>query len=283
MRTSPGADKREKVAFVLSGGASHGAVQVGMLQALHEAGIMPDFLVGASAGALNAAAYAADPTPDGLKRLAASWVTARSSKVFPVNATAVLKALGGRSDHVVSNRGVRRLIEQTLDVRRVEDTILPLYIVATDQATAEPVVISKGDLVTALLASSAIPGIFPPVRFGSVRLVDGGVAADTPVLQAEALGATTIYVLPTFGKSTKPVGRPNAYRSGWQAITEVLGQVGALTVAAARTADVRVLPVPPTMDVNPLRFSSSARLTDDATDLTRAWLATDAARTAVAA
>ena len=283
MGISPRSDSTESVAFVLSGGASHGAVQVGMLQALHEAGIVPDFLVGASAGALNAAAYAADPTADGLRRLAASWTTARSWNVFPVDAKAALKALGGRSDHLVSNRGIRNLIERTLDVKRVEDTILPLHVVTTDLATGEPVVISEGDLVTALLASSAIPGIFPPIRFGSVRLVDGGVAADTPVLQAEALGATTIYVLPTFGKSTKPVGRPNAFRSGWQAITEVLGQVGTLTVAAARSADVHVLPVPPTMDVNPLRFSSSSRLIDEATDLTRAWLATDVRMAPVAA
>lgn len=265
----------EKVAFVLSGGASHGAVQVGMLRALSEAGIVPDFLVGASVGALNAAAYAANPTPDGIQQLAASWTAARSSEVFPANARDVLKAIGGRSDHLVSNRGVRQLIERTLTVSRVEDTVLPLHVVATDMVTGEAVVISKGDLVTALLASSAIPGIFPPVRFGPLRLVDGGVVADTPVLQAEALGATTIYVLPTFGKTTKTVGRPNAFRSGWQAVTQVLGQVGALTVAATKTAEVRVVPAPPTMDVNPLRFTASARLIDEATDLTRAWLATE--------
>src|SRR5579863_10581409 len=78
-------------AFVLAGGGSLGAVQVGMLQALSEAGETPDILVGASVGALNAGFFASDPTVRGAARLAEIWRELRRRDLFPINLRSALR------------------------------------------------------------------------------------------------------------------------------------------------------------------------------------------------
>ena len=98
------------MAFVWTGGASHGAVQTGTLEALTEAGVKPDLLVGASVGALNGAAFAADPTGAGLSRLAEGWRRAKRSQVFPLWSSSLVLGAIGRRDHLVNNRGLAALI-----------------------------------------------------------------------------------------------------------------------------------------------------------------------------
>ena len=211
-----------KVAFVLAGGASHGAVQVGMLEALMSRGVVPDLVVGASIGALNAAAFASDPTLAGLEHLAAEWRKARRSQVFPLWPPGLLLGAIGRRDHLISNRGLATLIENVVTFDRLEAALLPVHVVATDLATGNPVVLSEGRALPALLASTAIPGVFPPVDIEGQFLIDGGVSADTPVLEAEALGATTIYVLPTYATGSAAVDRHSAVWMGWSAIEQLL-------------------------------------------------------------
>jgi NTE family protein len=265
----PGA---ERVAFVLTGGASHGAVQVGMLQALTHAGVTPDVVVGVSAGALNGVAFAADPTMAGLERLATAWRTARRSQIFSLVPSSLVLGGLGRRDHLVPNRGLRRWIERHLDITRLEDAVLPVHAVATEVGTGMPVLLSEGSASEALLASCAIPGVFPPVEIGGRLLVDGGVAADAPVPQAEALGATTIYVLPAHGV-TRASHRPrSAVAMGIHAIGQLLVHATRDKVAAARTATVRVLPAPPTSGISPFDLSGASELIDAAYGTTRAWL-----------
>lgn len=184
-------------AFVLSGGGALGAVQVGMLRALTERRIVPDLLVGTSAGALNAA-YLAGRGIDGraLADLESVWARIRRRDVFPVDVLRQSRALIGARPSLFADTGLRRLIATQVRSSRVEATVIPLHLVATDLLSGTEVLMSDGHMVTALLASTAIPGLLPPVHREGRILVDGGLADNTPISQAIALGADRIFVLP---------------------------------------------------------------------------------------
>jgi len=185
-------------AFVLSGGGSLGAVQVGMLRALAERHIAPDLLVGTSAGALNAVFVAAHGTsPASLDLLAATWVALRRDDVFPLRAPRMVLALAGARDALCADSGLERLVRRHVGFARLEDAPIPVHIVTTDLLTGEEVLLSEGDPVSAVLASSAIPAVLPPVRRDGRTLVDGGLADNAAISQAVALGADRVYVLPT--------------------------------------------------------------------------------------
>jgi len=185
-------------AFVLSGGASLGAIQVGMLTALYERGIAPDVIVGTSAGALNGAFIASRPqTPATADELGDVWRGLRRGQVFPLNPLTGLLGFLGSKDHLVPDSGLRRLIDEHIEYDRLEDMPLPLHVVAVDVLTGEELRLSSGPAGDAVMASAAIPGVLPPVRWGDLDLVDGGVANNTPISHAVELGAERIYVLPT--------------------------------------------------------------------------------------
>jgi NTE family protein len=187
---------RRGTAFVLAGGGSLGAVQVGMLRALTAVGVAPDFVVGASAGAINAAFFAGSPTAAGVAALEHVWRGLARSDVFPVSLLGGgLGALGLRR-HLVDPGALRRLLARHLPVPDLARTALPCHVVATDATTGEEIVLSSGSAVEAVLASAAIPGVFPPVEIGGRFLVDGGIANNTPISTAVALGARRIVVLP---------------------------------------------------------------------------------------
>ncbi|MPY80447.1 MAG: patatin-like phospholipase family protein [Actinophytocola sp.] len=191
-------DARGDVAFVLSGGGSLGAIQVGMLQALYERDIAPDLIAAASAGALNGAFLASRPaTPGTANLLAEVWSGLKTDDVFPFNPlTALLGALGCR-DHLVSSDKLRELIEEWIDFDDIGDARIPLHVIATGLLIGAELRLSSGPVNSAVLASAALPGVFPPVRREGRVLVDGGVTNNTPLSHAVALGASRIYVLPT--------------------------------------------------------------------------------------
>jgi NTE family protein len=139
--------------------------------------------------------------------------------------------------------------------------------------TGDAVVLSRGQATQALLASAAIPGIFPPVEVEGRLLVDGGVAANVPILEADALGASRIYVLPTLPEEV-PVSSSNALVMLQRAmvLASLPSQRRRLETVAARRA-VHVLPVPATASqISIFDFKSTARLIDDAYDMTVDWL-----------
>lgn len=188
--------KRGPVAFVLSGGGPMGAVQVGMLTALMERGIVPDALVGTSVGALNAVFLANDPTTEGVRRLHEVWSHMRRDDLFPggrlVSAWHVLK----RGSYVFSNAGLRRILQAELgDVDTFEALKLPVNLNATNMDTGEEVWFNSGPLLDPLLASAAMPGVFPPVTIGDATYIDGGVANNVPLSRAVEIGAKQIYVI----------------------------------------------------------------------------------------
>jgi len=247
------------ISFVLAGGGSLAATQVGMLRALYEAGIKPDLLVGTSAGGINAFCFAQHPTARGLDRLQRLWSRMRRKDVFPLEAVQLVAGLTGFRDGLVSPDRLRAFLSRHLGTARLEDTVIPTHIVATDLAEGQPVVLSEGSAVDALLASSALPGVYPPVVVGDRPLVDGGVAVDVPVRQAEDLGATVTYVLPTVGP-TSPSGIPRgAIPVFLHAFSHLFGRAAASELAATRH-EVHVLPAPTHSGANPFDFSATDEL-----------------------
>ena len=188
---------KPRVAFVLSGGASLGAIQVGMLRALYERGIRPDLIVGTSAGALNGAFIASRPqTVATADELADVWRSLSRGQVFPLNPLTGLLGFLGARDHLVPAAGLKRLIRRHTEVELIEEMPIPLHVVAVDVLTGEELRLSHGPLLDAVLGSAAIPGVLAPIEWDNRTLMDGGVANNTPISHAVALGAQRIYVLP---------------------------------------------------------------------------------------
>jgi len=182
-------------AFVLAGGGTRGAVQVGMLAELVDRGIRADRVYGASVGAVNAAAYSADPSVEGMKKIEDVWVNLGPDDIFPKTRVHGPWTFFQQRESVYSNSGLRKVLESGISVDRIEDTVIPLEVVATSLVDVSERWISSGPIVDAVLASSAIPGIFPPVEIDGELLIDGGVVNNVPISRALAAGVTTIYVL----------------------------------------------------------------------------------------
>jgi len=245
-----------------------------MLRALRETGVEPDLLVGTSVGALNAAVCAADP--DGcVERLERRWLAMRGLQVFPVNPVRVLRsltpaALGG----LVSSSGLSRICREHLTSTTFADLAVPLLVVATDQLDGSVAVLDHGSVVEAVMASTAIPGVFPAVPLGGRSLVDGALAANVATLQAVAAGARTVVVLEASGpcRLTRP---PRGVVEQVLAAVHVLtrSQAAAQADRAAEDALVLYLPTPCTTRTSPLDFGGSAGLIEAADELSRNFLA----------
>src|SRR5882757_687617 len=199
-------------AFVLSGGASLGAVQVGMLLALAKEDVRPDLIVGTSVGAVNGAWIAANSGRDGIASLAELWRSLTRADVFPTRLLTGLLGFLGRQSNLVSDSALRHLLEEHLRFRRLEDAPIPFHVVATDVLSGEDIRLSRGEAVVAILASAAIPAVFPPVHIDGRDLIDGGVVNNTPISHAVALGTDVVWVLST-GYSC---ALPHAPRARWR-------------------------------------------------------------------
>src|ERR1700736_2282737 len=180
-------------AFVLSGGASLGASQLGMLLGLAKAGITPDLIVGTSVGALNGGWVAMGPDVDGIGALADVWRSLSRNDVFPTHPIVGLLGLLGQRPNLVPDEGLRRLVTDHLRFSRLEDAPIPLHVVATDVLSGQDALLSSGDAVEAIMASAAIPAVFPPVNINGRDLIDGGVVNNTPLSHAVALGADRVW------------------------------------------------------------------------------------------
>jgi len=182
-------------AFVLAGGGSRGAVQVGMLCELVERGIRADRVYGASVGAVNGAAYCGDPTPEGTDRLAEIWRDLTGDDVFPRGRVHGPWTFFQQRPSVHTNTGLRRIIEDGIAFKLLEDAEVPIEVVTTSLTDGRERWITRGPAADAVLASAAIPAMFPPVEIDGDLLVDGGVVNNVPISRAIAAGATRIYVL----------------------------------------------------------------------------------------
>jgi NTE family protein len=267
-------DARLRTALVLAGGGSFGAIQVGMLHSLATHGIAADMVVGSSVGSLNGAYYAGNPTLEGIDRLEAIWRALRRSDVFPVNWAAMLGFLV-RRNFLVEPHGLRMLIESNLTYRNLEDAKIPIHIVATDILTGGTVVLSEGSAAQAIIASAAIPAVFPPVRFEDAYLVDGAVSSDTAVKVAVDQGARRLIILPTgyaCALSKPPAG---AVASALHALTLLIARQMLSELKELDGSSIEYFVLPPLCPLtgSPYDFSQTGALIDRAVKSTDAWIA----------
>jgi NTE family protein len=271
------ANNRPRTAFVLSGGASLAASQVGMLQALYEHQIEPDFLVGTSAGALNAAFIASRPqTAATARKLGRIWGDLRREDVFPVSMTALIGGVCGKRDHLVPDRGLRALAHRHLEFDDLADASIPLHVVAFDLTEGREVLLSDGPAVDSIAASASIPGVYPAVTIGERRLVDGGVLNNTPISHAVALGAERIYVLPTQrpGRPPDPPGK-SALDAAIYGLGLLVGsRLESDIVRYTRDVELVVMPAPNAAGVQPTSFEHSGALIAEALAAARRQLGT---------
>ena len=261
-------------AFVLAGGGSLGAVEVGMLQALLDWGESPAFVVGASAGAINAAYFAAVPTRDGVEELRRVWCSIRRRDVLPFGLPGLLGALFGRKGHLVDSRGLRHVLERNLPCDHLEHAVIPVHIVATELLSGHEVILSSGPAVEAVLASTAIPGVFPPVKIGSHTLVDGGVANNAPISVAIALGALSVIVLPTGFACALPEEPRGAVARAMHAVSMLVARQLFRDAEHWRNSHIqlRIVPSLCPLGVSPYDYSAADALIQRAHDNTKLWL-----------
>ncbi|MBA4418742.1 MAG: patatin [Syntrophus sp. (in: bacteria)] len=171
-----------KIALVLGGGSAKGFAHVGVIRVLEQEKIPIAMIVGTSVGSLIGSIYAANPDSFQLE-----WAAFRIDRNDILDLSLVTSKLG-----LVQGAKLETFVEQTVKVKRVEETKIPFYPVATDINTGETIILGKGSLAKAVRASSAIPGIFVPVMFGNRMLVDGGVTNNIPCDIARNNGADIV-------------------------------------------------------------------------------------------
>jgi NTE family protein len=184
------------IAFVLGGGGGPlGAHEVGMLGALADRGIVPGLVLGTSVGAINGAAFAADPTAAGVERLGALWTSMQDGDVFSGSLLGRVATLARTRTHLHDSAPLRALLQGGLGDARIEDLAVPFQCVAASIERAGEHWFTHGPVVDAVLASASVPGLLPPAEIGGEHFIDGGIVNSIPVNRAVELGATRIFVL----------------------------------------------------------------------------------------
>jgi NTE family protein len=180
-----------RVGIALGAGAAKGLAHLGVLRALDEIGVCVDVISGCSIGSPMAAGWAAGLPVDELTRLADRIARRALRPTLPIRS-------------FLSNKGVRDELAHAAAGRRFEDLDIPLALVATDLYRRSEVTFTSGPLLPAILASMALPGVYPPIAANGSYLVDGGVLNPVPVAQARELGAGVVIGVRLTGKRTSP-------------------------------------------------------------------------------
>ena len=262
------------VGYVLGGGGSLGAVQVGMLQALSEHDIVPGVVAGTSVGSLNGAVVALDPV-SAANRLSHAWAKITRERVFPGGLLTQARHLQHTRTHLFPATGLAAVIADFIGTAATfEDLALPFAAVAMDIATARPHVMRDGPLLPALLASAAIPGIFPAVQLGSRQLYDGGLVANVPMRQALAMGARSLVVLDSNFPGRVPDPPATIAEVLFYTVTVAMrGQAVLDAPIAAAEVPVVYLHGPEPHPVSPLDFRQTSLLIETSYEAARVFLA----------
>jgi NTE family protein len=247
------------------------------MRALIEAGIEPELLTGSSIGALNAAFYATHPGIEGCKALEIAWSDLRRQDVFRFELSRAIAGFIGLRDHLVTTRRLKMIIHEWLGIERIEEATVPFAAVATDALTGEIVLMTQGDVASALLATAAIPGVFPPVLREGRWLVDGSLSAGCPATEALDLGADEVFAFltTTAPRRRPPRGAVAAAMSSVSLLTSKL-QVSRLESAHAAAAErggaVHFVPSPYPEAPSPFDFNQGARLAASGYARAKEWV-----------
>lgn len=252
-----------RTAFVLSGGAAMGSLQVGMLRALIERRIHPDVILGCSIGAINGVVLAGGPSLATVGRMQDVWMDLIAGDLVPTGLLPSQVQLLRKGESIASNDGMRDLLARIVPADTFADLQVPFQCVATDIDAGVEAWFDTGEVVPAVLASSAVPAVFPTVEIDGVRYLDGGIVNDVPVRRAVELGANRIYVLQV-GALDHP--RPQLRRPIDAALVSYwIAKRSRLLDDLARVPDDVEIVMLPYGDPDPVRFddlSSSAVLMD---------------------
>jgi NTE family protein len=229
-----------------------------MLDALLERGVRPDLIVGTSVGALHGAMVAADPSAASVAKLQQAWQELSGLGVLGRSWLDDAVSLLRTRTHVRSNAPMRRLSERLIGVRTFEELVVPFQCVAACIERFSEQWFDSGPLVDAILASSAVPGILPPVEIGGEHFIDGGIVNSIPVDRAVALGAGEIYVLHA-GRIEQPLSPPRSMRDVGFVAFEIARRHRFVRDLAAVPEDVTVH-VLPTGDPAPPRYNDLSQL-----------------------
>jgi NTE family protein len=195
-------------AFVLGGGGRWGAVEVGMARALHEAGVDPDLILGTSIGAFNGAVIADYPGREGVDRLVGFWEEVTGADLFQTGFFDRALRVATLKPAIHDTAELRQLFEHVIHPdTRIEDLHTPFQCVAASIEEVADHWFDSGLLVDAVLASSAVPALFPPMEIDGEHFYDGGLVDSVPLGRAVALGADVVYVLQV-GRIESPLRPP---------------------------------------------------------------------------
>jgi len=253
------------VAFVLSGGGNLGALQIGMLRALAERELRPDLIVGCSVGAINGAGLAEDASLVGVARMERLWRDLDSTELMPGGLLPGAMALARKGEAIHGNDGLRKALETHLRARSFEELTIPFQCVATDVLGVREAWFASGPLIEPILASCAIPAVYPAVEIDGVRYLDGAIVDEVPMSRAVELGARTLYVLQVSGFS-RPRPEPRrpldvAIQSFWLARHHRFKRELA---AMPASVDVHLLPTGAAPDIRYNDFTRVAEMIDGA-------------------
>lgn len=182
---APAPKKIPSLGLALGGGAARGFAHIGVLQVLEEEGIKPTLVVGTSAGSVVAAFYASGKTASQLQWLADTMDESQF--------TDWANPFTGRG--MLRGEALGKYVNSQLNGMKIEDMKMPLGIVATDLRTGDGILFRRGDVATAVRASSAVPSVFEPVRIGGKDYVDGGLVSPVPVRYAKQMGADIVLAI----------------------------------------------------------------------------------------
>lgn len=262
------------IGFVLSGGASLGAIQVGMLRALADAGLEPDLVVGTSVGSLNGAIVAEYPTlHEATEVLAATWQSLRRQDIFAGGTVAAAWSVL-RTGYLYSGDPLARLIRRTLRARSFNQLARDLTVVTADVLTGHEHWHRRGDLVAVLRAATAIPGVIPPYVLDGRHHWDAGAVANVPLQAAIQAGAASLVVLDAGDVchlDEVPRGLPDALLLNAMVATRQRVLIEAPMVAAR--LPVLYLPRPCANNRSLLDLDSSATLIDPTAEVVSQFLA----------
>jgi NTE family protein len=176
--------KKKKISLVLGCGGAQGIAHIGVLKILEREGMKPDFIVGSSMGSVIGAAYASGKSIEEIEKFILAFNdSAKVRKLFDFT-------LGKGS--LIKGKRLHSLLNSFLENKNFSDLDIPLKMTAVDLETGDEVILHQGDLSLCAMASSAIPGLFPPVKIGNRYLIDGGIVNPTPIDVAEDMGADIV-------------------------------------------------------------------------------------------
>lgn len=222
-------------------------------------------------GALNGTIVAEDPAraPD---RLAALWSTVTREEIFGKTLPTAYR-LASRQGSAIDNRSLQAFTERATPARTFADLKIPHTAVATDFDTGEAIALREGDLISAVLASAAIPAVFPAIERDGRRLVDGGVVANVPISIAAAQGAQTIVVLDCGFTVIAPQQELTLRSTMLRMAAIMASQQVRRDLEKVRDRTVLYLPGPWPIRTRPDDFRKSQELANAAFELSLEWLA----------